>query len=141
MELKRNDDAITAYDKALTLKPDLANAWLGRGNVFADLKLYEEAIAAYDKAIALEPDLANAWFGRGNVFVGLKLYDEALDACNRALSLEPNLIGLKGWRRQIKMHICDWTSFDAECSNLISSVRDERARCATICISRYTFIF
>jgi protein O-GlcNAc transferase len=123
--LKRQGEAIAAYDKALTLKPDLANAWLGRGNVFADFRLYAEAIAAYDKAIALEPDLANAWLGRGNVFIELKLYDEALDACNKALSLEPNLIGLKGSRVLIKMHICDWKSFDTECSNLISSIRNE----------------
>ena len=33
-ELKRYDEAFAAYDKALTLKPDLAEAWLGRGNVF-----------------------------------------------------------------------------------------------------------
>ena len=38
-------------------KPDLAEAWLGRGNVFFDLKRYDEAFAAYDKALALKPDL------------------------------------------------------------------------------------
>ena len=32
--LKRYDEAFAAYDKALALKPDLAEAWLGRGNVF-----------------------------------------------------------------------------------------------------------
>ena len=35
----------------------LAEAWLGRGNVFFDLKRYDEAFAAYDKALALKPDL------------------------------------------------------------------------------------
>ena len=44
------------------------SAWLGRGNVFAELKRYDEAFAAYDKALALKPDLAEAWLGRGNVF-------------------------------------------------------------------------
>ena len=53
-ELKRYEEAFAAYDKALTLKPDLAGAWLGRGNVFTQLKRYEEAFAAYDKALALE---------------------------------------------------------------------------------------
>ncbi len=66
--LKRYDEAFAAYDKALALKPDLADAWLGRGNVFYALKRYDEAFAAYDKALALKPDLAEAWLGRGNVF-------------------------------------------------------------------------
>ena len=50
----------------LALKPDLAEAWLGRGNVFADLKRYDDAFAAYDKALALKPDLAEAWGGLGD---------------------------------------------------------------------------
>ena len=60
-QLCRYDEALSSYDKALSLKPDLENAWLGRGNVFYDLKRYDEAFAAYDKALALKPDLENAW--------------------------------------------------------------------------------
>src|SRR4029077_128181 len=54
------DEALATYDKALALKPDLAEAWLGRGNVFKDLRRYDEALVAYDKALALKPDLAEA---------------------------------------------------------------------------------
>ena len=46
-----------AYDKALALKPDFAEAWLGRGDVFKKLKRHVEAFAAYDKALAIKPDL------------------------------------------------------------------------------------
>ena len=58
----------------------LADAWLGRGNVFYALKRYEEAFAAYDKALALKPDLAEAWLGHGNVLTALKRYEEAFAA-------------------------------------------------------------
>ena len=51
---------LAAYEKSLALKPDLAQAWLGRGNVFKDLKHYDEAFAAYDQALALKPYLAEA---------------------------------------------------------------------------------
>ena len=67
-DLKRYDEALAAYGKALALKPDLADAWLGSGNVFTDHKRYDEALAAYDKTLALKPDLAGAWLGRGNGF-------------------------------------------------------------------------
>jgi predicted O-linked N-acetylglucosamine transferase (SPINDLY family) len=90
-ELRRYDEAFAAYDKALTLKPDLASAWLGRGNVDAILKRYDEALASYDKALALKPDLENAWLGRGNVDTALKRFDEAFAAYDKALALRPDL--------------------------------------------------
>ena len=78
----------------------MAEAWLGRGNVFADLKGYDEALAAYDKAIAFKPDLAGGWLGRGNVFLHLKDYDEALAAYDKALALKPDLAERMAWSRQ-----------------------------------------
>ena len=67
--LERHDQAVAAYDKALALKPDLPEAWLGRGNVLASLKRHDQAVAAYDRALMLKPNLAEAWLGRGNVFL------------------------------------------------------------------------
>ena len=123
-ELKRYDEAHAAYDRALALNPNFSDAWVGRGNVFFKLKHYDEAFGAYDKALALKPDLANAWFGRGNVFNELKRYDEALAAYDKALALKPDLDGAEGFRLHAKMHLCDWSNFDAECNHLIASVRD-----------------
>ena len=123
-DLKRYDEAFAAYDKALALKPDLANVWLGRGNVFLELKRYDEAFAAYDKALALKPDLEKAWLGRGNVFLELKRHDEAFAAYDKAFSLKPDLAGVEGSRLHAKMHLCDWSNFDAECNHLIASVRN-----------------
>jgi protein O-GlcNAc transferase len=82
---------LAAYDQALAIKPNLAAAWSGRGNVCSDLKRHDEAFAAYDEALALEPDLAEAWLGRGIVAAGLKHHDEALAAYDRALALKPTL--------------------------------------------------
>src|SRR5262249_34692331 len=90
-DLKRYDETFAAYDKALTLKPELAEAWLARGSVFKDLKHYDEAFAAYDKALALKPDLAEAWLARGSVFKDLKRYDETFAAYDKALALKPEL--------------------------------------------------
>ena len=53
----------------------MADAWLGRGNVYYDLKRYDEAFAAYDKGLSLRPDNAEAWLGCGNVSYNLRRYD------------------------------------------------------------------
>ena len=90
-DLRRYDEAIGAYDKALALKPDLAEAWNGRGNVCTRLRRYSDANAAYDKALSIRPDLAESWLGRGNVFAGERRHDDAIAAYERALSLRPDM--------------------------------------------------
>ena len=124
---KRYDDAIYDYDTALAYNSDLAEAWLGHGNILANLKNHDEALAAYDKALALRPDLAEAWLGRGNVFFSLNRYNEALAAYTNVLTLKPDLEGAEGALLNLKMRLCDWTTFDAECDHLISSIRKGKA--------------
>ena len=53
--LKRYADASSAFDRALALKPDLAQAWVGRGKIFFEQKRYDEALAAYERALELQP--------------------------------------------------------------------------------------
>jgi protein O-GlcNAc transferase len=121
-ELKRYNDAFAAYDKALELKPDFAEAWLGRGNVFAGLNHYNDAFAAYDKALDLKPEFAEAWGSRGGMFAEFKRYNDALAAYDKALELKPDLMGIEAARLDAKMHLCEWSNFDAECAHLISSI-------------------
>ena len=51
----RYAEAITAYQKAITLKPDYAEVYLSMGNAYYELEQYEATLSAYDKYIALEP--------------------------------------------------------------------------------------
>ena len=69
-ELKRLDEALASYDRALALKPDYAEAFNNRGNVLQELKRLDEALASYDKALALKPDYAEAFNNRGNALQG-----------------------------------------------------------------------
>src|SRR6516162_11175830 len=85
----RYEEALAAYDKALSIKPGSAGAWLGRGNVYLDLKRYDEAFAAYDKALSIEPDLAEAHHGRANILHVLTRNDEALNSLDQAIELDP----------------------------------------------------
>ena len=98
--LKRCKEALAAFDRAEAAIPNLAEAWLGRGNSFCELNRYQDALIAYEKALALDPDLAEAWFGCGNIFVQLKEHDKALATFERALLLKPDLKFAKGdWIR------------------------------------------
>ena len=87
--MEQPDDALAAYDRALELKPDLAEAWVGRGNVCAVRKQYESALEAFASAVTIKPDLVEAWVGNGRVFTALKEYDKALLTYDHALALNP----------------------------------------------------
>ena len=64
----------------------LENAWLGRGNVFCELKRYDEAFAAYDRALALKPDLRTP---------GLVA---AMSSANSSATTKPLLPMTRRWR-------------------------------------------
>ena len=55
-ELKRFEEALASYDRALTVRPDFAEALSNRGNTLHELKRFEEALASYDRALTVRPD-------------------------------------------------------------------------------------
>jgi predicted O-linked N-acetylglucosamine transferase (SPINDLY family) len=90
-EQRKLVEASATYDQLLTLKPDLAEGWVGRGNLLTDRRHYDEACLAFDTALSIKPDLADAWLGRGNALNGLQRHGEALSAFDAALSINPDL--------------------------------------------------
>jgi tetratricopeptide (TPR) repeat protein len=54
-ELRRFDEALASYDRALAMRPDYAEALFNRGITLQELKRFEEALASHDCALALRP--------------------------------------------------------------------------------------
>jgi tetratricopeptide (TPR) repeat protein len=50
------EEAIEAYNKALAIKPDHAEAYNNMGITLKEQGKLEEAIEAYNKALAIKPD-------------------------------------------------------------------------------------
>ena len=88
--LGRFEEAVAAYDRTVTLKPDYTDAWVGRGTTLAALGRFEEAVADYDHAIALKPDDTIAWHGRGALLATLGRRKEAVASFDRAIALKPD---------------------------------------------------
>ena len=89
---KRYEEALAAYDHALQLDSNLAQAHNSRGHILLDLKRYTEALAAFEQTIQLDPNFAPAFNAKGNTFANLKRYTEALAAFDHAIQLNPNLM-------------------------------------------------
>ena len=64
----------------MTIRPDLIQAHINRGNLLIDLKRYDDALEGFDRAIALSPDSADAHFGRALTLLTRGRYAEAWPA-------------------------------------------------------------
>ncbi|MDC1383565.1 tetratricopeptide repeat protein, partial [Candidatus Puniceispirillum sp.] len=86
------DETLVNYNKAISLKPDYADALNNKGNVLQELRRFDEALVDYNKAISLKPDYADAFNNRGNVLQELRRFDEALSDYKKAISLKPDYV-------------------------------------------------
>jgi protein O-GlcNAc transferase len=127
LDIGRPGEALASFDQATALDPGFAEAHVNRGNTLVKLRRLEEALVSYQKAVALRPDHAEVYRNCGNVFSKLRRYDEAFAAYDRALALKPNLPGAEGHRLYARMHLCDWSRWEAESAHLIASVRNGHA--------------
>ena len=84
------DDAILAFQKALSIKPDYAEAYNNIGNALKDQDKIKEAIDAYTKALSIKPDYAEAYNNMGIALTEQRRLEEATEAYTKALSIKPD---------------------------------------------------
>jgi Flp pilus assembly protein TadD len=99
--LRKNDEALAAFDRAIQIQPAFYQAWFALGLTLDSLDRYEEAIAAFDRAIRESQEkFAPAWRGRGDALDSLKRYEEALVCFDKAIALDPDNFVLHQLRGQ-----------------------------------------
>ena len=90
-KLKRYDDALSDFHRAIELNPNLADAYYNRGVTYRHLQRYNDALAEIHRAIELNPKDAEAYNIQGLIYHDLRQYDDALSDLHRAIELNPNL--------------------------------------------------
>ncbi len=84
------DQAIEAYQKAITLRPQFADAYVGLGDVRAAKGDHDGALAEYKQALALDSSNAKVHLSMGKIYYNEKgLYYEAVAAHRKAIELDP----------------------------------------------------
>ena len=87
--LKRNDEALSDYNKAIELGPKFPKGYSNRGVLYKDMKRYDDALKDYNKAIELQQDYPIPYNNRGVLFKIENKFDEALNDYNKAIQLNP----------------------------------------------------
>ncbi len=88
--LGRFEEALAAYDTAIGLQADYAEAHAGRADALRDLGRFDEAIAAYTTVIGIVPDHVVAHNNLGNALRHAGRHEESLAAYDRAISCKPD---------------------------------------------------
>ncbi|WP_192356392.1 tetratricopeptide repeat protein [Mesorhizobium mediterraneum] len=65
--LKRYDEALVCYEKAIGVKPDFVQAMNNRGVTLRALGRIDEALASFDEALTLKPNFAKAISNRNQL--------------------------------------------------------------------------
>jgi tetratricopeptide (TPR) repeat protein len=86
-EIDRHDEAITAYNQAIKLKPDDATA---HNNLGVALGAAPAEIAEYRQAIKLNPALADAHYNLGSALGHAGKPEEAIAEYRQAIKLKPD---------------------------------------------------
>lgn len=87
--LKRLDDAIADFTKAVSLNPEYAPAYNNRGNVYLEINRAEDAYKDFDRAVSLAPDFGVAYSNRANANQRLNRLDPAEKDFRKAIELMP----------------------------------------------------
>ena len=83
------DNAITAFERALDLRPDALQALIDLGNSFVEKHQWKSAIAEFSRAVELKSDDPNVWNNLCSSQVGDEQYDAALVSCEKGLTIAP----------------------------------------------------
>jgi len=88
--LGRLDEALASADKALSIRPDIAEAWLVRATAMIMTGNVTDAQAGCQRALALKPDYAKALTLLGQCHLQQGNAEAALACFDRALAIVPD---------------------------------------------------
>lgn len=78
--MRRYDDAIKAYDRAIAMSPTNYQAWYGKGTALSKTGKLDDALLAYDQALAIHPRNHQILIAKGVLLKKIG-NDEEADRC------------------------------------------------------------
>ncbi|HOT08011.1 MAG: lipoprotein NlpI [Methanosaeta sp. PtaB.Bin039] len=86
--------AFEAYDKALKMDPQMAEAWVGKGRVLYKLRMADEAAASYDRYLDVHPENNTVRALLIEALMASRRNDEALNQTDLISDADPSS---EGW--------------------------------------------
>ena len=78
--------ALGLIDELVSKKPQWADPYLLKGNIYTAVGQHDQARTAYEKLVRIDPDYLSAWFKLGNNVYRKKQYRQAINFYNQELT-------------------------------------------------------
>jgi tetratricopeptide (TPR) repeat protein len=88
---EKYEDALRAYKKVLTLKPDHQLGWVNNGLTLRKLGRYNEALESYEQALHLSPDDPPSLYQTAATYALLRKKEKMLEYLTRAFQFDGEL--------------------------------------------------
>lgn len=94
LEKNELDEALSACEQALKIKPEFALACLTMGNIWLAKGQANKAKNWYDRAVSIQPTLVEALENLGNICREQQLWSEAIACYQKLLVVQPSVAGV-----------------------------------------------
>ena len=84
------ENAVSAYQQAISLDPQNASAWDYLGIALRSLEYYDQATEACYTALNITPDNPEIWYNLGYTYGLSGAYEKEIEAYQEAIRLQPN---------------------------------------------------
>lgn len=102
------EEATTALNKAISLRPDVTISHLGLANALSEQGKIDEAKSSVERALQLQPNAAEAHSLLGHILSLQNNLEDAQASCEKAIKLNPNLADAHHGLGEIKQHQRDF---------------------------------
>lgn len=109
-DLNRHTEGIRAFQEAIRMQPDFADAWFNLGLAHAQYHQFIEAARAFRETVRLQPERVAAWINLGAALAQVQRYSEVIEAFREAVRLKADdasawyTLGVAHAHPQIRQH-------------------------------------
>ncbi|KAI8447954.1 mitochondrial protein import receptor [Phakopsora pachyrhizi] len=88
----QSQPALEEFDRSISEKPDLLQAWVRKASVDMELGSLDAALRDFSKAIEINPDDPDVYYHRGQVYNVTEQHQEAIEDYRRSIELDPSFV-------------------------------------------------
>jgi tetratricopeptide (TPR) repeat protein len=121
---KNYKDACDAFEAAIEVDPNFAQAYASWARALNGLDCYQEALEKAQKALELDPNQVKAYVALAEALWGLEDYAGAIDQCRRAIALDSSQEDAYGCWGQALGHL---QQTEADLTPFLAGVEDTPA--------------
>ena len=130
--LGNKEEALRSFDAALEIQPEYVDVLLNSGVLLRGMFRHHEALERFNKILTIDPNHAGALGNCGIILTEFKQSEQAIAMFERLIKINPEYDYIMGLLFYERMHICDWTDFEALTGKIVDGIHAGKRTCKTL---------